>query len=306
MRADVTHRQRGAHQWTLAAFHDGICCRAALRSTLERGGRASPGLRGRDHDRLHLCRFARRLRLQPGARARRRRAEEDRRHQGDRRGEGAGDRRGGEDHGVDDQSRRRHAAVPDLVRLLQPARPEDGGEISQERASSIAADCGATRTRRTPAAISAISTRRNTSPASSPATPPRAASSASSPPSRSRRCCATSTPSRSAPGSPIPKATTQVIFTGDWSMPVKEAEATNSLIDQGVDVADLPRRRSEDDGRERGAPRRDGLRLSRQPVAAGAEGLSHRRRVELGGALSEIRQDDRRPAKPFRTSIAAA
>src|ERR1700742_4203514 len=33
-----------------------------------------------------------------------------------------------------------------------------------------------------------------------------------------------------------PKATCQVIFTGDWSMPVKEAEATNSLIDQGVDV----------------------------------------------------------------------
>jgi simple sugar transport system substrate-binding protein len=27
-----------------------------------------------------------------------------------------------------------------------------------------------------------------------------------------------------------------VIFTGDWSMPVKEAEAANSLIDQGVDV----------------------------------------------------------------------
>ena len=33
-----------------------------------------------------------------------------------------------------------------------------------------------------------------------------------------------------------PKATLQVIFTGDWSMPVKEAEATNSLIDQGIDV----------------------------------------------------------------------
>ena len=33
-----------------------------------------------------------------------------------------------------------------------------------------------------------------------------------------------------------PKITTQVIFTGDWSMPVKEAEATNSLIDQGIDV----------------------------------------------------------------------
>ncbi|WP_437539941.1 BMP family ABC transporter substrate-binding protein [Sorangium sp. So ce726] len=33
-----------------------------------------------------------------------------------------------------------------------------------------------------------------------------------------------------------PSATTAVIFTGDWSMPVKEAEAANSLIDQGVDV----------------------------------------------------------------------
>ncbi|HSV61200.1 MAG TPA: BMP family ABC transporter substrate-binding protein [Variovorax sp.] len=33
-----------------------------------------------------------------------------------------------------------------------------------------------------------------------------------------------------------PKITCAAIFTGDWSMPVKEAEATNSLADQGVDV----------------------------------------------------------------------
>ncbi|MBC7730346.1 MAG: BMP family ABC transporter substrate-binding protein [Bacteriovorax sp.] len=33
-----------------------------------------------------------------------------------------------------------------------------------------------------------------------------------------------------------PAITTTVIFTGEWSMPVKEAEATNSLADQGVDV----------------------------------------------------------------------
>ena len=33
-----------------------------------------------------------------------------------------------------------------------------------------------------------------------------------------------------------PGITTNVIFTGDWSMPVKEAEATNSMADQGVDV----------------------------------------------------------------------
>ena len=33
-----------------------------------------------------------------------------------------------------------------------------------------------------------------------------------------------------------PAITTTVIFTGDWAMPVKEAEATNSLADQGIDV----------------------------------------------------------------------
>ena len=33
-----------------------------------------------------------------------------------------------------------------------------------------------------------------------------------------------------------PSIKTHVIFTGEWSMPVKEAEATNSLIDQGIDV----------------------------------------------------------------------
>lgn len=33
-----------------------------------------------------------------------------------------------------------------------------------------------------------------------------------------------------------PKITTQLIVTGDWSLPVKEAEAAQSLVDQGVDV----------------------------------------------------------------------
>ncbi len=33
-----------------------------------------------------------------------------------------------------------------------------------------------------------------------------------------------------------PAATTTVIFTGDWFLPVKEAEAATSLIDQGIDV----------------------------------------------------------------------
>lgn len=33
-----------------------------------------------------------------------------------------------------------------------------------------------------------------------------------------------------------PEVITKVIFTGDWALPVKEAEAANSLADQGVDV----------------------------------------------------------------------
>jgi simple sugar transport system substrate-binding protein len=33
-----------------------------------------------------------------------------------------------------------------------------------------------------------------------------------------------------------PSITTQLIVTGDWSLPVKEADATNTLVDQGVDV----------------------------------------------------------------------
>jgi simple sugar transport system substrate-binding protein len=33
-----------------------------------------------------------------------------------------------------------------------------------------------------------------------------------------------------------PRITTQLIVTGDWALPVKEAEAANGMIDQGVDV----------------------------------------------------------------------
>jgi simple sugar transport system substrate-binding protein len=33
-----------------------------------------------------------------------------------------------------------------------------------------------------------------------------------------------------------PSIITSVIFTGEWSMPVKEAKAANSMADQGSDV----------------------------------------------------------------------
>lgn len=33
-----------------------------------------------------------------------------------------------------------------------------------------------------------------------------------------------------------PAITTQVVFTGNWAEPIKEAESTNSMVDQGIDV----------------------------------------------------------------------
>jgi basic membrane protein A len=86
-----------------------------------------------------------------------------------------------------------------------------------------------------------------------------------------------------------PSITTQVIFTGDWSIPVKEAEATNSLVDQGVDVVtchvDAPKVVIET-AEKRGIMSQW---LPRQPGQAGAQGLSHRRRVGLVHALQEAR-----------------
>ena len=88
-----------------------------------------------------------------------------------------------------------------------------------------------------------------------------------------------------------PKIELHVIFTGDWSMPVKEAEATNSLIDQGVDVitchVDSPKVVVET------AERRGMyvLRLPRQPGDACSKGLSDRRRMELGEGLHRLRQE---------------
>ena len=93
-----------------------------------------------------------------------------------------------------------------------------------------------------------------------------------------------------------PKATTQVIFTGDWSMPVKEAEATNSLVDQGVDVftmhVDGPKVMVETAAR-RGKMvcgyHASQAKLAPKAYLTGAE-------WNWAGAVPEIRQDERRPA----------
>ena len=188
--------ERGANRMTEQRWN--------RRELIQAAGAAGPGRPQRPraraeaaHRRLHLRRRARRLRLQPVARRRGGAGQEDARREGGRGRERARDQRRAEDHAGHDLAGRRHAAVPDLVRLLRPAHPGAGAARTRTCASRTAAACGRrASTRRTSAASSATSTRRSTSTASSRATRPRARSSASSPPSRSRRCCATSTPSR--------------------------------------------------------------------------------------------------------------
>ena len=65
---------------------------------------------------------------------------------------------------------------------------------------------------------------------------PRPTRSASSPPSRSRSSCATSIRSPLGAKKVNPAAEVHLIFTGDWSLPVREAESTQALIDAGCDV----------------------------------------------------------------------
>ena len=97
-----------------------------------------------------------------------------------------------------------------------------------------------------------------------------------------------------------------VIFTGDWSMPVKEAEATNSLADQGVDVFTM-----HVDGPkvvvETAAKRGKmvcGYHASQAKLAP--QRLPHRRRVELAHRLQDHHRGGADRQAASRTSCAAA
>ncbi|KPY40254.1 Twin-arginine translocation pathway signal [Pseudomonas syringae pv. primulae] len=103
-----------------------------------------------------------------------------------------------------------------------------------------------------------------------------------------------------------PSIVTTVIFTGDWSLPIKEAEAANSLIDQGCDVltchVDGPKVIVET-AEKRGAMT-CGYHASQAALAP--QRLSDRCRMELGNALQSSRRrdtarraDDQFPARRF-------
>ena len=86
------------------------------------------------------------------------------------------------------------------------------------------------------------------------------------------------------------RPTVQVIFTGDWSLPVREAEAANALVDAGCDViachVDSPKVVIET-AEARGVKT---LRPQCRPGAAGAQGLHHRRRVNWEHDLQVLRR----------------
>ena len=100
-----------------------------------------------------------------------------------------------------------------------------------------------------------------------------------------------------------PKITCQAIFTGDWSLPVKEAEATNSMIAQGVDVVtchvDSPKVVIETAERagiytcgyhtNQPPSSPDGIRLRRRPMRERARALIDAYHVKTPGPDAAIR-----------------
>ena len=254
------------------------------------GAAAASGRRRGNDRRLHLCRLARRLRLQPGARRRRRRPQEHARRQDRRGGESPRDRRRRKDHGVDDQSRRRDAAVPDLVRLLQPAHDQDGAEISEAALPALrrAVERQGSEERRQLFRLYRRGAARQR---------------------RRRRLHVEERQARfrRRQADPAGAAQHQRLHHGRQARQSEGHHAGDlhrRLVDAGQGSGSyqqpdrpghrrrhLPRRRPQDRGRERRAPRRHGVRLSRQSGGARAAGLSQRRRVELGGALSALRED---------------
>ena len=91
-----------------------------------------------------------------------------------------------------------------------------------------------------------------------------------------------------------PNATVQVIFTGDWSLPVREAEVHQRAGRRRLRRHHLPRRRPEGRDRDGREARREDLRPQRQPGAARAQGLHHRRRIQVDHDLQGLRRRPRR------------
>ena len=183
---------------------------------------------------------------------------------------GPGNRRRRKDHGVDDQSRRRDAAVPDLVRILQSAHDQDGEQVSKAslRALRRLVERQGSEERRQlfrlhrRGAIYFRHRRRLLHQDRQARLRRRQADPAGAAQHQRLHARRQARQPESHHAGDLHR---RLVDAGQGSRSHQQPDRS------GRRCPDLSRRRTEDHGRERGAPRRDGLRLSRQPVAAGAE-----------------------------------
>ena len=212
-----------------------------------------------------------------------------------------------QNHGVDDQSRRRQSDLRDLLRLLRPVRASTWPRNIPTSSSATPRRCGTkdkdpmnagsyfgylNQAHYVDGVAAGLSTKSNK------------IGFVAAKPIPSVLCNINSLLLGARKTNP--KATVQVIFTGEWSLPVREAEATNALVDAGCDVitchVDSPKVVIETAER----PRRQDLRPQCPPGPARAEGLHHRRRVQVGDHLQGLRRRTSPRARRCRTSSSAA
>ena len=90
-----------------------------------------------------------------------------------------------------------------------------------------------------------------------------------------------------------PAAEVHLIITGEWSLPVREAESTQALIDTGCDVIACHVDSPEGGDPDRREPGREDARPQRRSEQPRPQGLHHRRGDEMEHGLRRLRQADR-------------
>ena len=175
---------------------------------------------------------------------------------------GAGDRRRRKDHGVDDQSRRRDAAVPDLVRLLQSAHDQDGGQVPKAalRALRRPVDRQGSEERRQLFRLhrrGAVYLRHRRRPLHQIRQARLRRRQADPAGAAQHQRLHARRQARQSEGHHAGDLHRRLVDAGQGSRGHQQPDRP------GRRRPDLSRRRTEDDGRERSAPRRDGVRLSR-------------------------------------------
>ena len=255
------------------------------------------------HARHCLCRPARRFRLESGPCRRDQGAEDPARRQGSRGGKRPGDRRLRQVHGVDGQPRWRQHRPGHLVRLLSIRLWSIWRKNMQRSSSATQRRFGMqakhpknlgsyfgylNQAHYVDGVAAGLSTKSN-----------KLGFVAAKPIALRAEQHQFVHAGRQEDQSRTPSV--QVIFTGDWSLPVREAEAVNALVDAGCDVitchVDGPKVVIET--AEKRGVKTCGHNAS--PGAARAQGLHHRRRIQVGDDLQGLCRRSLPRARSCRT-----